>query len=67
MRLITRFYQTTAFPDITKLSNKPFQVMDKIFLEKTLGPIQSLSILMKIMQGLSELLVSPSGDKNKDD
>ena len=41
--------------------------MDKIFLKKTLGSIQSLSILMKIMQGLSELLVSPSGDENKDD
>ena len=67
MLLITHFYLTTASPDITKLSNKPFQVMDKIFLEKTLGSIQSLSILMKIMQGLSELLVSPSGDENKDD
>ena len=38
--------------------------MDKLFLEKTSGSIQYVVISLKIAQGLSELLVSPS--KNKD-
>ena len=66
MLLITHFYLTTASPDITKLSNKLFQVMDKMFLEKTSGSIQYVVVSLKIAQGLSELMVSPSGGENKD-
>ena len=40
--------------------------MDKMFLEKTSGSIQYVVVSMKIAQGLSELLVSPSGGKNED-